>query len=262
MFHIVFIGAFGLVAAIVAGTTICAAFRSRRALSAHRDGEIRWHADFEALPARDRQCRHVLTGEFRYRECPHAFDCRACETHSKLVARRRSYGRAGDEVFGIPYPSDRLYHRGHAWARPEGHGLVTVGLDEIGRRLLGVPDAVHLPPAGTRLHVNGTAWRARKRNAEVRVLSPVEGNVVALGGPKDDWVLRVQCAPDGPDLRHLLTPAEVRPWVMRELERLQLALAAEGEPALADGGVPVGDIAAAYPGADWDAVCGEMFLES
>ena len=47
---------------------------------------------------------------------------------------------------------------------------------------------------------------------------------------------------------------------MREMERLQLALAAKGAPALADGGVPVADIAAAYPDADWDAVCGEMFL--
>jgi hypothetical protein len=32
-------------------------------------------------------------------------------------------------------------------------------------------------------------------------------------------------------------------------------------PSLADGGVPVADIAAAYPKTDWDAVCGEMFLE-
>ena len=36
---------------------------------------------------------------------------------------------------------------------------------------------------------------------------------------------------------------------------------AEGAaPTLADGGTPVADIAAAYPDADWDAVCGEMFL--
>ena len=48
-----------------------------------------------------------------------------------------------------------------------------------------------------------------------------------------------------------------------ELERLQLALTMEGAstPSLADGGVPVADIASAYPKMDWDAVCGEMFLE-
>jgi hypothetical protein len=64
-------------------------------------------------------------------------------------------------------------------------------------------------------------------------------------------------------MRHLLRDAEVKPWLMRELERLQLALTMEGAslPSLADGGVPVADIAAAYPRTDWDAVCGEMFLE-
>jgi antitoxin (DNA-binding transcriptional repressor) of toxin-antitoxin stability system len=46
------------------------------------------------------------------------------------------------------------------------------------------------------------------------------------------------------------------------MERLQLALVSEGgAPTLADGGEPVADIAASYPKADWDAVCGEMFLE-
>ena len=64
-------------------------------------------------------------------------------------------------------------------------------------------------------------------------------------------------------MRHLLSGAEVKPWLMREMERLQLALTMEGAsvPSLADGGVPVRDIAAAYPQTDWDAVCGEMFLE-
>ena len=61
--------------------------------------------------------------------------------------------------------------------------------------------------------------------------------------------------------RHLLRGAEVRPWLLREMERLQMALTAEGAvPTLADGGVPVADISASYPRADWDAVCGEMFL--
>jgi hypothetical protein len=48
---------------------------------------------------------------------------------------------------------------------------------------------------------------------------------------------------------------------MRELERLQISLTAEGAaPTLADGGAPVSDLAANCPQADWDAVCGHMFL--
>ena len=143
----------------------------------------------------------------------------------------------------------------------EPDGTVTVGLDDLGRRLLGEPDRVDLPQPGGRVSVNGTAWHAHKRNADVRILSPVDGEIVATGGPDAPWYLRIR--PDRMDFRNLLGGHEIRPWVMREMERLQLALSAEGAaPTLADGGVPVQDIAAVYPQADWDAVCGEMFLEA
>ncbi|MGH7457121.1 MAG: hypothetical protein ACRENG_37570 [bacterium] len=42
--------------------------------------------------------------------------------------------------------------------------------------------------------------------------------------------------------------AEIRPWIMREIERLQLALASEDlGMSLADGGVPVEDLSQGYP---------------
>jgi hypothetical protein len=139
-----------------------------------------------------------------------------------------------------------------------------VGLDDLGQRLLGVPDAVDLPQPGAQLSVNGTAFRVHKRDANVRVLSPVDGEVVETATPGSDWYLRVKTPGHGEmDFRHLLRGAEVWPWLMREMERLQITLSAEVGAAatLADGGVPVKDIAAAYPEANWDAVCGEMFLE-
>jgi hypothetical protein len=86
--------------------------------------------------------------------------------------------------------------------------------------------------------------------------------VVATGSPSGEWYLKVKPESSGElATRHLLRGAEIRPWLQREMERLQLALTSEGAAAsLADGGVPVNDIAACYPQADWDAVCGEMFL--
>lgn len=263
--HIVFLGGFYAVLVVLAATLISAALRSRRALAAGRAGDIRWHADFHDLPARDRVCRHVLTGELKRRECPHAFDCRQCETHAQLIAKQSlaQPAECEEEIFGMSFPLDRLYHRGHAWAHPEPDGTVTVGLDDLASRLVGVPDNVNLPAAGARLHTNGTAFHVKKRGADVRVLSPVDGEVVETGGPERGWYLRVKPAATGePAFRHLLRGAEVKPWLLREMERLQLALSAEGAaPTLADGGVPVADIAASYPDADWDAVCGEMFLE-
>ena len=132
----------------------------------------------------------------------------------------------------------------------------------MGARLVAGPEAIELPAIGTHIQTNGTAWHVRKRGADVRILSPLDGEVVETGVPQDGWVLKVK--PDGGqfDARHLLRGAEIRPWIKREMERLQAALApANHLPTMADGGVPMDDIAAGYPDADWDAVCSEIFLQ-
>jgi hypothetical protein len=248
---------------IVAATLLCAFWRSFRALRRGETEHIRWHSDFHDLPDANRACRHVLTGEFDHRECPNAFDCRRCQTHAQWTSRHPSRSvEEREEVLGMSFPLDRFYHRGHTWARPEPDGTVTVGLDDLGRRLIGTPDSVELPEPGTGLEVNGTAFRLHKREADVRVLSPIDGEVLATGSIDGDYLLRVGPPEGRADLRHLLSGWEVRPWLLREMERLQLALTMEGAHAsLADGGVPVADISASYPKADWDAICGEMFLE-
>jgi Glycine cleavage H-protein len=261
MYRIVFMTAFYSVLTIIAGTLVAALVRSRRALVKNQVDDIRWHSDFHDLPQTDRVCRHVLTGEFRSRECPNAFDCRRCETHARLLAKNPLPAADGEEeIFGMSFPLDRFYHRGHTWARLANDGTVEIGLDDLGRRLLGRPDAIELPVPGADIHVNGECFRIRKRDADVRILAPIDGEVLETGGPGADWYLRVR--PASMNFLHLLRQSEVRPWLLRELERLQLALTAEGAaPTLADGGVPVEDIAASYPRANWDAVCGEMFLE-
>lgn len=256
MAHTIFMTAFYSVLAVVSITLMFALWRSLRAMP--KAEQIRWHSDFHDLPPADRVCRHVLSGEFRRRECPNCFDCRVCQTHARMPQPRPAGD--DDEIYGMAFPLDRLYHRGHTWVHREPDGMVTIGLDELGSRLIGPPDAVDLPAPGVRIHANGTAFRIQRREADVRVLSPVDGEVVETGGPSKDWYLKVR--PENTDFTHLLRDSEVRPWIMREIERVQLALTAEGAQAtLADGGVPVADIAASYPQTDWDAVCGEMFLQ-
>ena len=67
----IFLGAFYTVLVVVATTVVSAVLRSRRDLRARtRPRQIRWHSDFHDLPARDRVCRHVLTGEFSQPRMP------------------------------------------------------------------------------------------------------------------------------------------------------------------------------------------------
>jgi hypothetical protein len=108
------------------------------------------------------------------------------------------------------------------------------------------------------------AIRARKGKTDLRLLSPVDGTVVETGSLEAGWLYRIAPPAGGLDTRHLLSGAEVRPWILREVERLQRVLAPEDAgigPALADGGTPVEDLSAAIPEAEWDRAFGEMFLE-
>ena len=251
--HILFVSAFGTVLLVIAWSVLAAIIRSRRDVAIA--DAIRWHADWEDLPERDRRCRHDIAGQVMYRVCPNGFDCRGCSDHAHFAPS--ALGDTGDEHHGLRFPASRYYHRGHTWVEPQDDRTVLIGLDEIGGRLLGSPDAIALPQPGSVLKVNGPAWRMRRDGVDVRVLAPVDGEVVEVGGPQAGWYLRVRPAEWPPDLRHLLRGGEVRPWVGRELTRLQMLVGAS----LADGGVLMPDALAQQRPAERDRVLGAMFLE-
>jgi hypothetical protein len=123
-----------------------------------------------------------------------------------------------------------------------------------------------MPVVGTELEINQTAWRMSKNGNEIQVRAPIEGTVVSVGGPKEGWFLKIRPRLDPRDpttLRHLLRGPEVHGWLSRELERLQLQLRAPNTPAaLADGGVLMPGLMDAVPGADWNTVLADTFLEA
>jgi hypothetical protein len=149
----------------------------------------------------------------------------------------------------MAFPLDRFYHRGHTWAHPENDGTVTIGLDDWARGCSAKRMRWSCRKPGLASRRTARRSACASRDADVRVLSPVDGEVVETGGADSGWYLKVKPGSNGEAaFRHLLRGAEIRPWMLREMERLQLALTAEGAaPALADGGVPVNDIAAATP---------------
>jgi hypothetical protein len=260
--HLVFLGLFFVVVLTTAVTVALAWWRSIRDFRAKKLESIRWHAEFHDLASRDRACRHEFTGEFLHRTCDRAFDCRGCAMHAQLTAGAQPAAEQDVHPFGLSFPSDRLYHRGHTWVREERDGTLTVGLDDFAQHLLGTPDTVRLPHRGAKLAANGAAWSMRRGGIEVRVLAPVDGEVIAAGGPGAEFYLKLKPNAAHADTRHLLRGAEISPWLSRELERLQLLLTTSaGMPALADGGVLVDDLPKNCPDADWDNVWGHLFLE-
>jgi hypothetical protein len=261
-YHVAFFGALYSVFATVGAGLSLAAWRSLRDAREGRAGAIVWRADFDEMPPSARSCRHQITGEVAARTCENGFDCRRCADHPRLAALRLESAPTSErERCGVEVPQDRLYHRGHTWLRPEPDGTLVVGLDDLACRLVGTPDRLEVPSPGARIEVNGPVLRARCRGRDVRVLSPVDGTVVDVRGSGAGLTLRVD-AGSRPDLRHLLSGPEAGAWMLREMERLQRALGAQGlGPALADGGELVADVGAVLPGERYDALLGEMLLE-
>jgi hypothetical protein len=264
--HVIFLGIFFSVAFVILTTVSLALFRAYKAFRKQRHEAIQWEAEFEDLPAATRACRHQIAGEVALRTCHSEFDCRACAAHPTFLEKHTpQLSPAGKEesLFGFSMPLDRYYHRGHTWVKDEGDGTYTIGLDEFGQRMVGAPDAVDLPVAGTSLSANGTGWVIRKGDAALRILSPVDGVVLQTGGPNDAWTLKVRGGEAEVATRHLLRGEEIKPWIMRELERLQLAVSPVGVGmSLADGGELVHDMSKQAPQVDWDGVWGEMFLQA
>ncbi len=255
--HIIFLGAFYAALTTIAVTLVRSWMRTRNALNTGRESSIRWKVDFHDLPERSRRCRHELSGEVEQRECPNGFDCRVCDNHASFAPAPPA-AAPEFEILGITVPLDRRYHRGHTWVRGERDGTFVIGLDPLATRILGGSAAPELPVEGTELSVNGSAWKMRIGEREVRILSPLNGTVTAVSDGSEGWFLKVH---PGADSRttHLLCGSEIEPWMSHEVERLERAL---GGAVLADGGTLVENPGAGYPKDVWTAACEELFLHS
>jgi len=260
--HVVFLSLFFAVVLTIIATVVSAVWRTTHDFRTHQAIELCWKADFAELPESDRRCRHELAGRVISRTCDNAFDCRHCEKYSQFAVLPATGLGAS---LGLNFSDDRLYHRGHTWVKPAEDGTVTIGLDELADHLIGNPDSINMPEIGAELEINQTAWRMKKNGSEIQVRAPLEGTIIGIGGPKEGWYLKIRPRLDPRDpktLRHLLRGPEVRGWLSRELERLQLQVRAPNTPpTLADGGVLMRGLMDAMPDADWNTVLADTFLE-
>lgn len=264
-YHLIFLGVFFSVIAIIGTTLLVTVLRVRKDFTGQKAEHIQWKSAFEELPTAARTCRHELTREIAHRTCSHEFDCGTCTAHPAFLAKYNPEKPPSppEEICGLQFATDRMYHRGHSWIQKQEDGAFLIGLDDFGARLIGTPDTVDLPEVGARLKANGTGWHMKKMNVTLRVLSPIDGEVLERGGVEKGWFLKV-CA-ENPDqgTSHLLRGAEIRPWILRELDRLQFAITTDGVGAcLADGGELVPEVWKQYPQLDWAGVWGEMLLEA
>jgi glycine cleavage system H lipoate-binding protein len=263
VFHITFLLVFFSVFVVILTTLFLAVRRTTAAERLRTFDAILWHSDFEDMPSKAKICRHELSGEIKNRVCDNGFDCGSCKVHALLAARKTATPPLQFEAYGFTMPPYRMYHRGHTWVQEEKDGTYKIGIDDFGTRVIGKPSAVELPPIGSRLSVNGNGMVVKKQDAKIRILSPIDGEVVEHGDTEKGWYLKVKTDDSEKTTAHLLNGSEVPNWIMREMERLQMSFATSGVGVtLADGGELVPDFHKHFPKADWDSVFGQIFLQA
>lgn len=173
-------------------------------------------------------------------------------------------------------PEGVMLHPGHSWARPLGAhapGVVTVGLDDFARQLIGPLTAVGLPAVGSTVEQGTPAWHLKVDSKSVDMLSPITGRVLeineaALGKPDvvnvdpygRGWLMKVQSPRFLTDSKQLLAGRAARDLMASSWEDLSAMLSPAAGVVMHDGGTPVDGFARGLDEENWDAVARRFLL--
>jgi glycine cleavage system H protein len=167
-------------------------------------------------------------------------------------------------VAGYEVPDGLHYHRGHMWARVISPDTAVVGIDDFGRRLVGRADAVGTPRVGSWILQGAQAARIASGERDAVLVSPVEGEVVAVNESLRDtpeainedpygrgWLFKVRSSNLARNVRNLLDGSMAHKWTEDARDQLELRLMALSGSVLQDGGAPAPDFAEHLDTDDW-----------
>jgi len=254
--------------------------RDQGRLTMSSDKPYAWFLDLPAwgrLAPEEKKCRHMISGRVPYKMCSRGFDCATCPFDEQLMdpILDHHHGRVPSyQVAGFALAPDHYFHRGHAWARVEYGGRVRVGLDDFALRLVGGVDGLQLPDLGDAVAQTEPVLTLTRGDHAARVLSPVDGVVVARNhqvlsdpaamkqSPYDQgWLLVIQPGRLKNNLKNLLFGPETDRWIEDETNRLVALVAREtGYQLAATGGQFVDDVFGQAPDIGWDRLVREFLL--
>lgn len=131
-------------------------------------------------------------------------------------------------------PGGTFVSPGHAWARIEDGGDVSVGMDDFARKALQRVDRIEVPAAGTVVQRGDVLFVVRRRDDSVRFRAPVAGTVtvanpelkreprLALDSPYErGWVCQVRPSDLTHDLGTLRIGKTIVSWYQDEVMKLR-----------------------------------------
>ena len=235
-------------------------------------------AKLRQLPASEKKCRYMLTGDFTYKICSNNYECWHCavdqyiqdtlDAHPMLQKRRARVAKLEKKVKGFTIRKDFAYLPNHIWLQIEGDHA-RVGIDDFAARLLGVIDSIQLPQQ-SELSEGDTCWHLHSGNRTLAMNLAMPGEIVERNAAvqadptlirKDPynrgWLLRIKVAQERKDLR---TGEATIAWLEQEFERLHQEYEKSIGVTIADGGALVEDLPQRLSDAEWKRLT-ERFLQ-
>jgi len=225
-----------------------------------------WVEKMMQLPASQRKCRYMITGEVVRKICPNAYECGKCSFDQMMQDRLQGEAlpvHTRGQVAGFVLAEGFYYHEGHTWARPEYGGRVRVGLDDFAQRLLGRLSRIEVPTIGHEVKQGEAGFQVRKNGEMAQFLSPIDGIVARINDQLLDhpelvnespyekgWLFIIEPIRLRKNLKGLYYGEEARKYMNEEREKL-ISLANEDLRIAADGGVSVDHIFGELEGKNW-----------
>ncbi len=225
-----------------------------------------WVDRMMKLPASQRKCRYMITGEVSRKICPNVYECGTCSFDQMMQGRLQSEAlpvKLGKAVEGFQVVEGAYYHEGHMWAKPEYGGRIRVGLDDFAGKMMGKLESIDLPGIGHEVKQGMAGFDVRRNNEVARVLSPVDGIVARVNervadnpeliseSPYEDgWLFIIEPTKMKKNLKGLYFGEQAETFMGEEAERLW-AMADEDFRMAADGGASVDDVFKAIGVKSW-----------
>jgi glycine cleavage system H lipoate-binding protein len=164
-----------------------------------------------------------------------------------------------------------FYHQGHSWVAPEEQDIVRVGIDDFTQQLLGQLRAIDLPQIGARVKQGRKEWKIWVDSKAIDILSPVEGNIIAINNEaiknpclinKDPygsgWLMKVRVVNINNDLGHLMSGDLATAWMKESTETLDRRMKDAFGSIFQAMSVPVVGIARILSPENWDKVAAKF----
>jgi glycine cleavage system H lipoate-binding protein len=244
-----------------------AAAQENQAVPGHKKEILEWMEEFKHLPADQRKCRYMLSGDVAHKICPNSFRCGDC-TFDQMMQDRIQPGVEKDDTFKYVsgfHMSDTLYYfRNHIWLRLERNGKYRIGIDDFARRLIGKAGGLNLPPLGRKIEMEEYSMTVNHDYGDLEFFSPLDGVVDSTnyellensdllteepyGG---GWLMTVEPKSIAKSNRNLLRGEEARAWMVEEVNLLTGSLGSEAGVTMHDGAAVAKDLSSRLSRDKW-----------